>query len=759
MKNSYTKTYPRVLAAFFISFLGISCLGDRNSSSFSLKAVLNLPGFLAPGVDLTPQSVGGTVSGLTGTGLVLENEGETLTISANGPFHFTKKTSGGSAFAVTVRQNPIAPPQICSVGNGTGLISSRPIENVQVICSTSSYRVRGTVSGLSGSGLVVKNNGSDPTSISSNGTFAFATSVASGGTYNVTVSQNPSSPSQTCSVTNDSGMVAGADITNVTITCSTSAFAVGGSVSGLVGNGLVIKNNGTDPITLSANGTFSFGTSVASGSDYTVTIQQNPTSPAQLCTLSNDTGTIYSSNVTNVGTSCGPALYFVGGSVSGLGGTLTLKNNGGDSTAISSNGSFKMTTPIADSSSYSVSIAGQPSGQTCYVSQPSGTVAAADANSILIHCVNGVALGTLVSGNSLVTSLPLTPYVENPATNSVDWFMGDPGGDPDTMLDGYGFASGQTPIGRLSNMYHIATDGIFLYVPDYSTTTPTDGTVRKVDLANRIVSTLPITIARPRGITTDGIFLYITSQNHFIVKYNLTDDSYSTIAGLSGTSGTTDGAGGSARFNTPRGIATDGTYLYVADSLNNKIRRIRISDNTVTTIAGSGTVGSSDGAGTTAKFNQPGHLVYDSDTLYVADTNSNNIRKIDLTTSPVTVTTIAGDPAGTSGNVFNSTGTNARLLKPFAITFDRNHLYVSDGTTLIKKISRTAPYAVTNFLGCSPIPPNLGTTASGGPDGGTIGTCESDEGSFYSPKGLVSNGRSLFVVDMHPYMRVIRKVD
>ncbi|MGJ4752323.1 hypothetical protein [Leptospira kmetyi] len=748
---------------------GFSVTVSQNPTSPTQTCSVSNGSSMIAGADITnanitcstnSYTISGTVSGLSGSGLVLKNNGSDATaISSNGSFTFSTSIASGATYTVTVSQNPSSPTQTCSVTNDTGLVAGANITNVAVTCSTNSYTVSGSVSGLAGSGLVLKNNGTDDLSISSNGSFTFSTSIASGSGYNVTVSQDPSSPTQTCSVTSGSGTVSSSNISGIAVTCSTSSFSVGGSISTLIGSNLVLKNNGTDPITISSNGTFTFSTSISSGSAYAVTIQQNPTSPAQLCTLSNDTGTISSSNVTNVGISCGAALYSVGGTISGLTGNLTLKNNGSDTTTISSNGSFTMTTPIADSSSYNVTITGQPTGQTCYIAQPSGTIATADVNSILINCVNGTTFGTLVSGNSVVASLPVAPYVENPATGSADWFSGDPGGDPDTMLDGFGFASGSTPIGRLSNMYHITTDGINIYAVDYNLATPTSGKVRKLNIATRTLSTLPITIDTPKGITTDGIFLYITSQNHHIVKYNLMNNTYSTIAGVAGTSGNTDGVGTAARFNAPKGIATDGTYLYVADTGNHKIRKIKISDNTVTTIAGSGTAGTLDGLGTAAKFNQPSHLVYDSNKLYVTDTNSNNIKLVDLTTSPVTVTTIAGDPAGTSGNVVNATGTSAKLTKPVAVTLDGNFLYVVDGTTLLKKISRTAPYAVTNFLGCSPQPPTGGATQPGGPDGGTIGTCQANEGSFFAPKGIVTNGKSIFVVEMHPYMRLIRKID
>jgi len=85
--------------------------------------------------------------------------------------------------------------------------------------SPSTYTIGGTVSGLSGSGLVLKNNGGDDLNISGNGGFTFSAAITDGNAYAVTVSTQPSSPAQTCSVTNGSGTVSGSNVTNVSISC------------------------------------------------------------------------------------------------------------------------------------------------------------------------------------------------------------------------------------------------------------------------------------------------------------------------------------------------------------------------------------------------------------------------------------------------------------------------------------------------------------------------------------------------------------
>ena len=90
--------------------------------------------------------------------------------------------------------------------------------------TTGTYSVGGTVSGLSGT-VVLQDNGGDDLSVSANGTFTFATALAQNAAYNVTVKTNPSG--QLCAVSNPSGTVGTANVTNVAVTCSASATALG----------------------------------------------------------------------------------------------------------------------------------------------------------------------------------------------------------------------------------------------------------------------------------------------------------------------------------------------------------------------------------------------------------------------------------------------------------------------------------------------------------------------------------------------------
>ena len=182
----------------------------------------------------------------------------------------------------------------------------------------------------------------------------------------------------------------------------------------------------------------------------------------------------------------------------------------------------------------------------------------------------------------------------------------------------------------------ITTDGVNLYVVDNAT-----AKIRKIVLATAVVTTLAGTgkagaadgagtaasFAQPNGITTDGTSLYIVdSGNNKVRKLVIASGLVSTLAG-SGSAGAVDGAA-AASFNTPAGITSDGTYLYVGDSGNQKVRKIAIATGAVSTLAGSGAAGTADGSAVVATFKYPDSLTTDGITLFVVDRVGNKLRKI-----------------------------------------------------------------------------------------------------------------------------------
>jgi len=347
-------------------------------------------------------TVGGTVTGLQGTGLVLQNNGaDALAIVSNGSFTFPTGLLSDRNYEVTVLTQPSQPPQDCTVANGRGRVGSDNVRDIRVTCAPRTFPVSGTISGLVGTGLTLQNNGGDQIEIQSGTEFAFPRPIASGAAYDVTVARGPINPSQACTVTNGTGTVVDAPITNVVITCTTSAFTVGGTVRGLVGAGLTLTNNGEN-LAVGTNGNFTFATPVASGAAYGVSVVTQPTGPTQQCTVTNGVGTVGDTNVTNINVDCVTTEITVGGSVSGLNGSgLVLQNNGTDNLSIAANGSFTFVNTLTTGAAYNITVLQQPSNPTqeCTVINGSGTAANSNIQNVSVTCVNTMfTIGGSVSG-------------------------------------------------------------------------------------------------------------------------------------------------------------------------------------------------------------------------------------------------------------------------------------------------------------------------------------------------------------------------
>ena len=264
-----------------------------------------------------------------------------------------------------------------------------------------SYTVGGTVSGLAPSDpVVLQNDGLNAFSALADGAFSFGAAV-DGSTYDVNVITQPGT--RLCSVSNGVGTVSGADVTNIAVVCSSTTFTVGGTVSGLSGT-LVLQDNGGDNLSISTNTSYTFATHVAQGGAYHVTVLTQPA--GQRCSIRNGSGTIGGSNVVDVDVSCAANAFTVGGTVSGLSGSVILQDNGADDLAVSVNGPFTFATALAGSSAYGITVLTQPSNQDCTVSNGSGNIAGTDIVNVAVNCVTGPV--DLVPG-ILNLSQPLGP--------------------------------------------------------------------------------------------------------------------------------------------------------------------------------------------------------------------------------------------------------------------------------------------------------------------------------------------------------------
>lgn len=261
-------------------------------------------------------AIGGNITGLDGTGLVLHSGAEVVDVDAGATsFTFPTEVLAGAEFDVTVEAQPTSPAQQCVVTGGAGTVVDGDVVTIAVNCTTSAFTVGGTVTGLAGSGLVLTrtkdaDGGSEDVDlpIGAVGTFAFPAQL-SGSTYSVHVKTQPASPQQECVVTNGGGIVEGSDITSVGVTCSTKAYAVGGTVTGYAGSGLVLTNGGVDDEPISADGHFVFDSLVASGASYAVDVKQQPNGPHQRCVIGNGAGTVVDAPVATITVTCKDVAY------------------------------------------------------------------------------------------------------------------------------------------------------------------------------------------------------------------------------------------------------------------------------------------------------------------------------------------------------------------------------------------------------------------------------------------------------------------
>ena len=247
-------------------------------------------------------TIGGTVSGLTsGKSVTLHDNGtDSLTVTVNGSFKFKTALATGAKYAVTIATQPVG--ETCTVTGGSGTVGTSNVTTVKVVCAKT-YTIGGTVSGLStGTSVTLLDNGTDSLKVAANGTFTFKTALASAKTYKVTVSVQPTG--ETCTVTGGSGTVGTASVTTVKVACAAAkTYTIGGTVSGLSsGKSVTLLDNGTDSLTVAANGGFTFKTALASGAKYSVTVGTEPT--GETCTVSNGSGTVGTANVTSVAVAC-----------------------------------------------------------------------------------------------------------------------------------------------------------------------------------------------------------------------------------------------------------------------------------------------------------------------------------------------------------------------------------------------------------------------------------------------------------------------
>lgn len=237
--------------------------------------------------------------------------------------------------------------------------------------------------------------------------------------------------------------------------------------------------------------------------------------------------------------------------------------------------------------------------------------------------------------------------------------------------------------------------------------------IRRVDASTGVITTVagigapspggdgtPAVLAGlsgPTGIAFDSANnLYIADTvNNRIRKVTASTQVITTVAGSTLGFGGDGGPAVNAQLNTPNGVAVDRVgNVFIADSLNHAIREVTVADGKINTVAGQGGSAGSTGDGgsaTSAKLNYPYGVAVDAGgDIYISDSNNSVIRKVTGDVSHI-ISTIAGNgTASYTGD--GGSALNATLNHPSAISIDgQNNLYFVDGpSTIIRRILSTS---------------------------------------------------------------------
>jgi len=684
-------------------------------------------------------SIGGTIAGLTGTIILQNNLGDNLSLSANGSFTFTAGLINAATYSATILTQPSG--QTCIAATNIGMVALANVTNVIVTCTSNSYTVGGSIVGLTGT-VVLQDNLGDNLSRAANGVFTFATSVVNGAAYSVTVLTNPAG--QTCSASTSSGTINAVNINTVSVTCSIISYTVGGSIAGLTGT-VVLQDNLGDNLSLAANGVFTFVTTVANGSAYSVSVLTNPS--GQTCTPSINTGTIAAANITAVVITCSNNSYTVGGSISGLTGTVVLQDNLGDNLSRAANGVFTFATSVVNGAAYSATVFTQPAGQICTASTNTGTILAANITTVSVTCVTTYTVGGTISGiiGTVILQNNLGDNLSRAANGAFTFSTG-------VVNTG---AYSVTVLTQPANKTCVVTiaSGIISAANITSVVVTCSGNANGILSSGSILNTLS---ALTGGVTTftgsacaantvcaSGIPAYVDSATPSIVQFGLT------------------GPGGDTQ-----GITTDGINIYVADKKNQVIRQVVIATGATTTIAGNGIKALINATGTAASFNDPIYLVTDGINIYIGDSADDAIRQLNISTLVVTTlatdSVLLGDPKGMAiynNNLYVSDNTGngirqinlstgvvttviaAGISSPGGMALNGSDLYISEKTTDNIYKTTIGNWTVNAFVG---------TGVAGYTNG--MGTAA----QFKDVEGMISDGTNLFVADKTN--NVIRKI-
>lgn len=292
--------------------------------------------------------------------------------------------------------------------------------------AAASYNITGKVVALDGT-LVLQNNGGETVSINSTDptelkTFSFPTAISSGASYNVTVATQPAG--QLCNINSGVGQItANSDIYNILATClndpgtDTQAPALPASVvvSAQAPTKIMVTwSPATDNVLVEGYNVYRDGVKVGTTSsgrfiDSGLSPETNYSYQVEVFDFYDNVSAKTAAKEETTPAATGINLDFtIGGTVSGLSGTVVLQDIEGDKLSVSGNGSFVFNNPETEGNNYSVTIFSQPAGQTCSVANGTGVVSA-NVTNITINCSNNSVIVAKSSSSSKKKKKDPTP--------------------------------------------------------------------------------------------------------------------------------------------------------------------------------------------------------------------------------------------------------------------------------------------------------------------------------------------------------------
>jgi 6-phosphogluconolactonase len=504
-----------------------------------------------------------------------------------------------------------------------------------------SYSVGGTVTGVTGTGLVLQNSGGDNLAISGNGPFVFTTKLFTGTPYAVSVLTQPTGPSQTCAVSNAGGVMGASDVTNVAVTCTTNAYSVGGDAGVFGTSGLVLRNNGGDDLVVSGGGGgFIFATPIASGGTYNVTIYKQPM--GENCVLKNGTarGTVSTASITTVRVLC---AY--------VGSFLYAANLGAHSISAYS---------IDSTTGALTAVPGSPYGGALKASY----VAAEPRGKFLYALDNG-------SGSLGIAAPGIDVYSIDAASGALTVVAGSP-----FPTDAGAFAIAIHPTSRLAYTANINSMSVSAYALDY-----VSGAVAAPVAGSPFAGG-----SSPWSVTIDsgGTFAYAANNAGDVSAYAIN----ATTGVLTSVAGSPFKAGSGASSVS---IDARGKFAYVANNASNDVSAFTVDANTGALAALAGSPYPA-GLNPTASAIDPGGTF-----LYVANGNggsvpgANNVSAYVMDANTGALKPVPGSPF-----------TTATLSVALAIDPSGKFLYVANGDPPANNISAFAIDPNTGVL--TPVP-------------------------------------------------------